>query len=98
MRELLSLVVPELAPKWWKLGLFLDIDPVVLDTIQSSSNVRVDASVLCKEMFQKWLNEDPLNRGALKTWKSVVEAVRRGHGEAAADEIERKLEMHAGIN
>ena len=95
LKDLLSLVVQEVAPKWWKLGLLLDIDPVVIEIIQSGSNVNVKVDALCQEMFQKWLNEDRLTGSAPRTWRSVVEAVRSGHGEAAAEEIEQKLGMYS---
>ena len=75
--------VPLVAPKWYDLGLALDVKPFVLDGVAHEQE-RVDRP---REMFAKWLQECLGTGSQDRTWQSVLDAVGMICGTAAVEDI-----------
>ena len=75
--------MPRVAPKWYDLGLALDIQPFVLDGVAHQQE-KADRP---REMFAKWLEGSPDTGNQLRTWQTVLDAVGMICGSAAVEDI-----------
>ena len=75
--------VPRVAPKWYDLGLALDVKSFVLDGVAHEQE-RADRP---REMFAKWLQRSPGTGSQVRTWQSVLDAIGVICGTAAVEDI-----------
>ena len=61
-------VVPNMATKWFEMGLQLGVNPKDLKTIQHDAK---NSKAACTEMFTEWLG----NANTEKSWKKVLDAL-----------------------
>ena len=87
LKDLLRYAVPRVSSKWEEVGLQLDIEPYVLETVKADHS---DVEARCKAMFQKWLHSGEGTGKQPRTWESVLEAVRR----AVGSEVYMNIEEH----
>ena len=80
--------VPLVAPKWYDLGLALDVKPFVLDGVAHEQE-RADQP---REMFAKWLQGSPDTGNQARTWQSVLGAVGMICGTAAVEDIRTEVQ------
>ena len=83
LRDVVCFAVPRVAPKWYDLGLALDVQPFVLDTISQQQKCPDQPRV----MFVKWLEGSPGTGSQPRTWESVLTAVEMICGTAAMENI-----------
>ena len=75
--------MPRVAPKWYDLGLALDVKPFVLDSVAHQQE-KADRP---REMFANWLEGSPGTGSQPRTWQSVLDAVGMICGSAAIEDI-----------
>ena len=75
--------MPRVAPKWYDLGLVLDIQPFVLAGISHEQ----EPANRPREMFTKWLQGSPGTGSQARTWQSVLDAVGTICGTEAVEDI-----------
>ena len=75
--------MPRVAPKWYDLGLALDVKPFVLDTIFQEQKCPDQP----RTMLVKWLEGSPGTGSQPRTWQSVLDAVGMICGSAAMEDI-----------
>ena len=75
LKDLVSHVVPRITPKWYEVGLQLDLEPYVLDGIEKLQDQP-------RKMFAEWL------KGSSCTWEKVFDAVEKTCGKAPMEEIQ----------
>ena len=75
--------VPHIAPKWYDVGIALDVQPLVLDGIEHDQR----STAQPRTMFVKWLQKSPGTGSQARTWKSVLEAIGIICGEGAVAEV-----------
>ena len=81
MKHLLDFVAPRIAAVWYNVGLRLDLEPHVLDEIETEKSDRP------RKMFNKWLQ-----RSGDCSWQKVLDAVKETCGEKAMEDIGTALE------
>ena len=75
--------VPRVTPRWYDVGVALDVQSLVLDGIIHDHR-SMDQP---RTMFVKWLQKSPGTGSQTRTWKSVLEATGIICGEGAVAEI-----------
>ena len=75
--------VPHVAPKWYDVGIALDVQSLVLDGIMHDHR----STDQPRSMFMKWLHMSPRTGDQARTWKSVLEAIGIICGQGAVEEI-----------
>ena len=88
LKDLVRCAVPRVSPKWDEVGLQLDIEPYVLETVKADHS---DVETQCKAMFQKWLHNGEGTGKQPRTWESVLEAVRKAVGSEVYTNIEQGI-------
>ena len=83
LRDVVCFVVPHIAPKWYDVGLALDVQSLVLDGIEHDQR----STTQPRSMFVKWLQKSPGTGSQARTWKSVLEAIEIICGQGAVAEI-----------
>ena len=83
LRDVVCIAEPRVAPKWYNLGLALDVKPFVLDGVAHQQE-KADRP---REMFAKWLEGSPGTGSQPRTWQSVLDAVLMICGSAAMEDI-----------
>ena len=83
LRDVVCFVVLRVAPKWYDLGLALDVQPFVLDTISQQQRCPDQP----RAMFVRWLEGSPGTGSQPRTWQSVLAAVEMICGSAAMEDI-----------
>ena len=83
LKDVVCIAVPRVAPKWYDLGLALDIQPFVLDGVAHQQE-KADRP---REMFAKWLEGSPGTGSQPRTWQTVLDAVGIICGSAAMEDI-----------
>ena len=83
LRDVVCFAVPRVAPKWYDLGLALDVKPFILDTIFQEQKCPDQP----RTMLVKWLEESPGTGSQPRTWQSVLDAVEMICGLAAMEDI-----------
>ncbi len=83
LRDVVCFAVPRVAPKWYDLGLALDVKPFVLDTIFQEQKCPDQP----RTMLVKWLDRSPGTGSQPRTWQSVLAAVGMICGLAAVEDI-----------
>ena len=83
LRDVVCFAVPRVAPKWYDLGLALDVKPFVLDTIIQEQKCPDQP----RTMLVKWLEGSPGTGSQPRTWQSVLDAVGMICGSAAMEDI-----------
>ena len=83
LKDVVCIAVPRVAPKWYDLGLALDIQPFVLDGVTHEQE-KADRP---RVMFAKWLEASPDTGSQPRTWQTVLDAVRTICGLAAMEDI-----------
>ena len=83
LKDVVCHAVPRVAPKWYDLGLALDVQPFVLDGVAHQQE-KADRP---REMFAKWLEGSPGTGSQPRTWQTVLDAVEMICGLAAAEDI-----------
>ena len=83
LRDVVCFAVPRVAPKWYDLGLALDVKPFVLDTIFQEQKCPDQP----RTMLVKWLEESPGTGTQPRTWQSVLDPVGMICGLAAMENI-----------
>ena len=76
-------VVPRVVPKWYDIGIMLDVEYFVLEGIAHVQE-RADQP---RKMFVKWLQKSPGTGRQARTWQSVLNAVGDISGAEVAEEI-----------
>ena len=75
LKDLVCYAVPHVAPKWYDVGLQLDLEPHVLDEIEK------EKSDCPRKMFYKWV------QGSSCSWQSVLNAVGKICGAKPMEDI-----------
>ena len=88
LKDLVRHAVPRVSPQWEEVGLQLDIAPHVLETVEADHR---DVEKCCKTMFKKWLHSGEGTGKQLRTWESVLEAVRKAVGSEVCVNIEEDI-------
>ena len=83
LRDVVCFAVPRVAPKWYDLGLALDVRPFVLDTIFQEQKCPDQP----RTMLVRWLEGSPGTGSQPRTWQSVLDAVGMICGSAAMEDI-----------
>ena len=83
LKDVVCIAVPRVAPKWYDLGLALDVKPFVLDTISQEQKCPDQP----RTMFVKWLEKSPGTGSQSRTWQRVLVAVGMICGLAAMEDI-----------
>ena len=83
LRDVVCFAEPRVAPKWYNLGLALDVKPFVLDGVAHQQE-KADRP---REMFAKWLEGSPGTGSQPRTWQTVLNAVGMICGSAAVEDI-----------
>ena len=83
LKDVVCIAVPRVAPKWYDLGLALDVKPFVLDGVAHQQE-KADRP---REMFAKWLEGSPGTGSQPRTWQTVLDAVGMISGSAAMEDI-----------
>ena len=83
LKDVVCFAVPRVAPKWYDLGLALDVKPFVLDTIFQEQKCPDQP----RTMLVKWLEGCPGTGSQSRTWQTVLDAVRMICGSAAMEDI-----------
>ena len=72
--QLTELVVPNMATKWFEMGLQLGVNPKDLKTIQHDAK---NSKAACIQMFTEWLD----NASTEKSWNKLLNALRTLFGK-----------------
>ena len=83
LKDVVCHAEPRVAPKWYNLGLALDVQPFVLDRVAHQQE-KADRP---REMFAKWLERDSGTGIQPRTWQSVLDAVGMICGLTAMEDI-----------
>ena len=83
LRDIVCFAVPHIAPKWYDVGIALDVQSLVLDGIEHDQK----STAQPRTMFVKWLQKSPGTGSHARTWKSVLEAIGHICGQGAVAEI-----------
>ena len=83
LRDVVCFAVPRVAPKWYDLGLALDVRSFVLDTIFQEQKCPDQP----RTMLVKWLEGSPGTGSQPRTWQSVLDAVGMTCGLVAMEDI-----------
>ena len=83
LKDVVCHAEPRVAPKWYNLGLALDVKPFVLDGVAHQQE-KADRP---REMFAKWLEGSPGTGSQPRTWQTVLDAVGMICGLAVMEEI-----------
>ena len=83
LRDVVCFAVPRVAPKWYDLGLALDVRSFVLDTIFQEQKCPDQP----RTMLVKWLEGSPGTGSQPRTWQSVLDGVAMICGSAAMEDI-----------
>ena len=83
VKDIVRFVVPRVVPKWYNIGIMLDVKHFVLEGIAHEQE-RADQP---REMFVKWLQKSPDTGRQARTWQSVLNAVEVISGAEVAEEI-----------
>ncbi len=68
-----------LASKWYQIGIFLDMEPGMLDTIKTNNPNDDEVCLMC--MIKEWLNRS----NPRPTWGELVEATKNISGRESED-------------
>ena len=83
LKDVVCIAVPRVAPKWYDLGLALDIQPFVLDGVAHQQE-KADRT---RQMFAKWLEGSPSTGSQPRTWQTVLDAIGMICGSAVMEDI-----------
>ena len=83
LKDIVCHAVPRIAPKWYDLGLALDVEPFVLNDV-SHQQEKADRP---REMFAKWLEGSPGTGSQPRTWQTILDAVGMICGSAPVEDI-----------
>ena len=86
LKDLVRCAVPRVAPKWDEVGLQLNIQPYVLESIEANGG---DVVTRCKNVFSKWLNGETGTGDLQRTWESVLKAVKEAVGAEVCKNVEQ---------
>ena len=70
LQQLMNEVIPEIATKWYTLGIQLSLSDKLLDEMEH--NHPRDCSRCCTEMLKRWLSQD----ADTVNWSTLVAALR----------------------
>ena len=80
LKDLVKFVAPRIAAVWYDVGLQLDLEPHVLDDIET------EKSGGPRKMFNKWLQRSDCS------WQKVLDAVKSTCGAKPMEDIRTALE------
>ena len=91
MSELINRVGEHIFHKWKEFGEHLHIQRSLIEAVHKEELGRCEGAF--RSLCSKWLKEDnnPLTGDRLRTWKTVLDAVRKCREAGAAEDIERNL-------
>ncbi len=79
---------PYVAARWYDLGLALDVQPFVLDSVVAQQPMADQP----RKMFAKWLEGSTGTGSQPRTWQTVLDAVGIVCGSAAMEDIRRAVQ------
>ena len=88
LKDIVCIAVPRVAPKWYDIGLALDVQSFVLDTIAQEQKCPDQP----RSMLVKWLQGSPGTGSQARTWQSVLNAVGTICGTEAVEDIETAVQ------
>ena len=88
LKDIVCFAVPRVAPKWYDVGLALDVKSFVLDTIAQEQKCPDQP----RSMFVKWLQGSPGTGSQARTWQSVLDAVGTICGTEAVEDIKTAVQ------
>lgn len=88
LKSLDEKVVVHVAGKWDTIGLHLDIEDYILQSIKTPNGSN---NKHCLEMFRHWLARERGCGSLPRTWSSVLHAVKIGCGSEVCQEIAELL-------
>ena len=88
LQDVVCVAVPCVTPKWYELGLALNVKSFVLDGVAHQQE-KADRP---REMFPKWLQASPDTGRQPRTWKTVLDAVWMICGLAAMEDIRTAMQ------
>ena len=83
LKDIVCFAVPRVAPKWYDVGLALDVQPFILETIVQEQKCPDHP----RSMLVKWLQRSPGTGSQARTWQSVLDAVGTICGTEAVEDI-----------
>ena len=90
LRDIVCCVVPRVTPKWYDVGVVLDVQSFVLDGIVHDHR----STDQPRTLFVKWLYKSPGTGSQARTWKSVLEAIGIICGQGTVAEICTAVHIH----
>ena len=88
LKDIVCFAVPRVAPKWYDVGLALDVKSFVLDTIVQEQKCPDQP----RSMFVKWLEGSAGTGSQARTWQSVLDAVGTICGTEAVEDIKTAVQ------
>jgi len=92
LRDVLIHVIPNVANKWYELGLLL-LEPKYENELNIIEADKDDTRTRCRKMFSKWLNTDKL-----ASWDKLIEALTLIGLENVASNIKQLLGLQGEFN
>ena len=89
LSQLNGRVVRRVAAQWYEVGVSLEVESSVLDTIQADNPHSVRRA--CCAMFSEWLSRGSGTGEQPRVWQSVLTAVRETVGERIAEEVKGEI-------
>ena len=89
IQMLCKFVVDSVASSWYDVGLFLDIDDVMLDNIARSTTVTITDH--CEDMLKRWLRKADRTGKKERSWETLLDAVAQSSGQIVAESIEQRV-------
>ena len=91
MSELITRVGGRIFHKWKEFGEHLHIQPSLIEVVHKEELGRCESAF--RSLCSKWLKEDndPLTGDRPRTWRTVLDAVRKSREVGAAEDVEESL-------
>ena len=81
-------VISVTAKNWRELGLMLDIEPSICDTMEMKWSC--DPEAACREMFSWWLSGE----GSPCTWEELIKSLKEVNFHELAQQLEVRLHVY----
>ena len=91
MSELITRVGGRIFHKWKEFGEHLHIQPSLIEVVHKEELGRCESAF--RSLCSKWLEEgnNPLTGDRPRTWRTVLDAVRKSREVGAAEDVEESL-------
>ena len=87
--SLRSHVIPTVAAKWNKFGVYLGVEYAVIEIIKNDH--RSKCEVCCEEMLKRWLAQDEGTGDRPRNWSTVIDVLEESELREEARELKQRL-------